>query len=260
MKKFLLLIVVLGLGFYVAWPAWSGYQIKTALDAGDADTLREKIDFVSVRESLRPAATHHAGQMLNDALRQNGSPVATVLDDDARATLLPKVVDSTLNQVVTPQNLIRIARHGGTVKDAVAKIVKEQMRGSLGGLSALSNLGKVRIGDEDGGAGTELDIGGLVGGIVGAATGNQSGLGDLFGGSNANQAEPARQPEPEPVAKTKSKKRKFSFDNIKTFGFAGPLGLQVGVAQDPKAKRADLTAEMGFRDFDWKLVALRPKF
>ena len=260
MKRLLLLIAVLGFGFYVAWPAWSGYQIKSALDSGDAETLRGKIDFVSVRESLRPAASHHAEGMMEDALKQAGGRVSTLLDDDAKAALLPKIVETTLNRVVTPQNLIRIARQGGTVKDAVAKIVKEQMRGSLGGLAGLSKLGKVKIGGEDGDAGTDLDIGGLVGGIVGAATGGkESGLGDLFGGgSKKRQAERAPEPAAQPV--NTSKKQKFGFDNIKTFGFAGPLGLQVGVAQDPKAKQPDVTAEMGFRGLDWKLVALRPKY
>jgi len=260
MKRLLLLIVLLGLGFYVAWPAWSGYQIKSALETGDAETLRNKIDFVSVRESLRPAASHHAEGMMSDALQQAGGPVSNILDDDAKAALLPKIVDTTLNRVVTPQNLIRISRHGGTIKDAVAKIVKEQMSGSLGGLAGLSKLGKVKIGGQDGDAGTDLDIGGLVGGIVGAATGGKkSGLGDLFGdGSKKRQTAVA--PDPAPKQQKTAKKRKFSLDNIKTFGLAGPLGLQLGVAQDPKAKQADITAEMGFRGFDWKLVALRPKF
>lgn len=267
MKRLIFLVLVLGLGFYVGWPAWSGYQIKSALDSGDAETLRKKIDFVSVRESLRPAATHHAKGMMQDALSQSGSPVATVLDDDTKASMLPKIVDSTLNTVVTPENLIRIARHGGTVKEAVEKIVKEQVSGSLGALSGLSKLGTVKIGeDENGEGGTDLDIGGLVGGIVGAATGNKNqegGLGDFIGGvTKRPQAEnvPAPEPEPEPTPAKPAKKQKFSLNNIKSIGFAGPLGLQVGVAQDPKAKQADVTAEMGFRDLDWKLVALRPKY
>lgn len=259
MKRLISLIIILGIGFYIGWPAWSGYQIKSALDAGNADTLRQKIDFVSVRQSLRPAATHHAEKMMNDALQTSNSPVATVLDDDTKATLLPNIVDATLDRVVTPENLIRIASQGGDVKDAVAKIVKEQMSGSLGGLSALSNLPKVRIGDEDGQDGTELDIGGLVGGIVGAATGNDQGLGGLLGGVGAPKKQAEVQPVAPPPAKKKTKK-KFGLDNIKSVGFAGPLGLQVGVAQDPKAKKPDLTAEMGFRDMDWKLVALRPRF
>lgn len=263
MKRLLFLVLVVGLGFYVGWPAWSGYQIKSALETGDAGTLRQKIDFVSVRRSLRPAADHYAKQMLDDALRSANSPVTTVLDDSTKNALLPKVVEGTLDRVVTPENLIRIASQGGSIKDAVAKIVKEQMGGALGGLSALTNIGKVKIGEgEDGSGGRELDVGELVGGIVGAVTGNDQGLGDLFG--NKPKDAPQANAEPEPAAapepKKAAKKQKFGLSNIKSFGFAGPLGLQVGVAQDAKAKGPDVTAEMGFRDMDWKLVAIRPKF
>ena len=258
MRRLLFLILLVGLGFYIGWPAWSGYQIKSALDAGDAATLSNKIDFVSVRQSLRPAATHYAEEMLEERLNSAGGPVATVIDEQTKSALLPKIVDSTLDRVVTPENLIRIASQGGAVKDAVAAIVKEQMGGALGGLPGLDKLGTVKIGGENGQGGTELDIGGLVGGIVGAATGNnEGGLGDLFGGGGEERKTAAA---PAPAPKRKGKKQKFGLDNIKSFGLAGPLGLQVGVAQDPKAKKPDLTAEMGFRDMDWKLVALRPRF
>ncbi|MCH9765540.1 MAG: DUF2939 domain-containing protein [Alphaproteobacteria bacterium] len=259
MKRLIVLIFLLAVGFYVAWPAWSGYQIKSALDAGDAATLRHKIDFVSVRQSLRPAATHHAEKMLTETL-QAGGPVSTVLDDQTKATLLPKIVDSTLDQVVTPENLIRIASQGGAIKDTITKIVKEQMGGSLGGIAGLGKLKGLKIGGGDGGGGdgVEIDIGGLVGGIVGGAT-NNKGLGELFGGDDEPEpAAPTPQPAAQPEAKTK--KPKYGLNNIKSFGFAGPLGLQVGVAKDAKAKLPDVTAEMGFRGMDWKLVGLHPRF
>lgn len=260
MKRLLLLVLLLGFGFYVAWPAWSGYSIKTALDSGDAATLRNKIDFVSVRESLRPAARFHAEKMMTEALQDSNSPVATVLDDRTKAALLPKIVDQSLDRVVTPENLIRIAAQGGEAKNVIAKIIKEQMGGALGGLSGLGNLGKVQIGGDNGEPKRELDIGGLVGGIVGAATGNKKGLGNLFGGSDDAKETPAPVAAADTEVDKPKKKRKIGIGNVKSVGFAGPLGLQVGVAQDASAKEPDLTAEMGFRDMDWKLVALRPRF
>lgn len=265
MKRLIALILVLAVGFYVGWPAWSGYQIKSALDRSDAATLRQKIDFPSVRESLRPAAAFHAEQMIDNALRSSNSPVTTVLNDQAKATMTKNIVSVTLDRVVTPENIIRIAKQGGTVKDAVAQIVREQMGSALGGLGNLSNLGKVRIGDDDGNRrGTELDIGGLVGGIVGAATGaRKSELGGLISGLGEapKDSQPeARAPEPQTAAASPKKEQRVGLDNIKSVGFTGPLGLQIGVAQSPSAKKPDLVAEMGFRDLDWKLVALRPTF
>lgn len=258
MKRLIFLIVVLALGFYVGWPAWSGYQINSALDAGEPKALEQKIDFPSVRDSLRPAARIHAERMLEDALQSSSSPVATVLDQDTKKRLLPQMVDSTLDRIVTPKNLIRIARHGGSLKEAVAKVVKEQMGGALGGLPGLSNLGNIRMRGSDGSE-SDLNIGELVGGIVGAATGKDDVLGGLFGGGKKRQADTTPTQHDTP-AQTKSKsKRKFGFDNITHVGFAGPLGLELGLAEKPGAKKDDVTIEMGFRDLDWKLVAVRPK-
>ena len=55
MRKALFLILGLFLIFYIAWPAWSGYRIYNALEKNDIATLERKIDFPSVRESLKPA-------------------------------------------------------------------------------------------------------------------------------------------------------------------------------------------------------------
>ena len=55
MRELLFLLLGLLLVFYVAWPAWSIYQIYDALEKNDATTLERKIDFPSVRESLKPA-------------------------------------------------------------------------------------------------------------------------------------------------------------------------------------------------------------
>jgi hypothetical protein len=49
-----LAIVLAGL-FYLAWPAWSAYQLKIALESGDVLGVERGIDFPSVRNSLRPA-------------------------------------------------------------------------------------------------------------------------------------------------------------------------------------------------------------
>lgn len=256
MKRLIFLILVLGLGFYVGWPAWSGYQIKNALEAGDPKTLQQKIDFPSVRDSLRPAARLQAERMLDEALQSSSSPVATVLDPDTKQRLLPKMVDSTLDRIVTPDNLIRIARHGGTIKEAVATVVKEQMGGAMGGLPGLANLGNIRVQGSEGSDG-DLSVGELVGGIVGAATGKDNVLGGLFGGTKKREPKPA--PSEAPKAPAAKSKPKLGIDNITHVGFAGPLGLELGLAEKPGAKKDDVTIEMGFRDLDWKLVAVRPR-
>ena len=50
----------------------------------------------------------------------------------------------------------------------------------------------------------------------------------------------------------------FGFSNIKNFGFAGPLGLQLGIAKDSSADAPDVTAQYSFTGFDWRLTKLTP--
>ena len=57
MRRLISLVVLAALGFYVAWPAYSLYRIRGALDAQDQQVLAAKVDFDSVRESLKPYAT-----------------------------------------------------------------------------------------------------------------------------------------------------------------------------------------------------------
>ena len=54
MRKLLILLILGAIGFYVGWPVYSAWQIKSALQNGDAGILSSKIDFDSIRTSLKP--------------------------------------------------------------------------------------------------------------------------------------------------------------------------------------------------------------
>ena len=41
--------------FYVAWPLYAGYGIKSSLDERNVETLNARVDFASVRTSLKPS-------------------------------------------------------------------------------------------------------------------------------------------------------------------------------------------------------------
>ena len=47
--------------------------------------------------------------------------------------------------------------------------------------------------------------------------------------------------------------------NIKRFAFTSPTSFEIGIAKDASGSEPDLTAQMGFRDMDWKLTGLVPK-
>lgn len=233
MKRLVWLVLVLAAGFYGLWPAYSGFMIRSALEDKDAGLLESKIDFASLKESLRPAATAQADKMLTQALQYGGSGGLT---EGLKQQLLPTIVDASLATIVTPQTLIRIYSEGGAVKDSVARIVQEQMGKTAGipGFDKLTGLTSAAGRDKTGGlGGLDLD---KLGGLLGKKKGAEA---------------PAPQPQ---VQQTP-----YGLDNIKRFGLAGPLAIELGLAKDPAAKEPDVTVEMGFTGNDWKLTALRPR-
>jgi hypothetical protein len=253
MKKLLALLVLALFGFYVAWPAWSGYRLATALQTGDADLLAAKIDFDSVRTGLRPMVEAEVGKRLDEQLRSAG-PLAGALGGDLRKQMVTRVAETAVAQLVTPANLIRIAREGGNVAGTVEKIVMEQIgKVSLPGLPSLP-----------GGGGSGGGLPGGLGNVLGGAIGGGGALGGLGGlpGLGAGQPKapaPAPAPVPAPTAsKPADSKPGYGLANIKRFGFAGPLGLAVSLAQDPAAAKPDVTAVMRFTGFDWKLAEVVP--
>jgi hypothetical protein len=241
MGKILGLVVLALLGFYVAWPAYTGYAIKSALDSDNATLLASKIDFDRLRESLKPAVTAEADKAATAAIQQGAGANAALLKQ-LQTQLLPAVVDKLLVDVVTPETVLRLNREGGNYKATLAQIIAEKMGGA--------SLGSVLGGGVKPGSG---GLGDLIGGI-GKAAGVDTGkaLGGLFGGPKPQ--EPAA-----PAPADGAPKRSVSLANIKTFGMNGPLGFSVGVAKDPSASVPDVTADIAFTGFDWKLVGLRPR-
>lgn len=256
MKRIIALVLVLLLGFYVAWPAWTGYQIKSALDAKDAAALERKIDFASVRTGLRPAATQKVGEMFEKMQGQAG-PTGSLIASQLKGDVIPKIIDTSLNTLVTPGNLIRVVSEGGTWKDNAERILREQV-----GKFPLPGLGGGEGGTRAGGGmglPGGLDLGAL-GGIadkMGINAGKAlEGLGGL-GGLGGNKPAPA--PAPAPATGAKEPPPQFGLGNIKRFAFLSPFAFEVGVAKDASATAPDVTAQMAFTGSDWKVVQVVPR-
>src|SRR5262245_26016658 len=99
------------LGFYVAWPAFSGYEIKSSLDGHNVEALNARIDFPSVRTSLKPAVAIKVDKVLTDALRKAGT-AGGALTDQLKARVMPQIVDGVLANLVKPEMMIRIYASG----------------------------------------------------------------------------------------------------------------------------------------------------
>jgi hypothetical protein len=115
MRRIVLLAILLLALFYVAWPAFSLHRINTALQRGDADLLAAKVDFDSVRESLRPFAAAEAGKVLGGL--DGGGGLGGVLGGEIKGQLQEKAVETILNGMVTPQGAIRMYQEGKSLHE-----------------------------------------------------------------------------------------------------------------------------------------------
>jgi len=236
------------IAFYIAWPAYSAYEIRNGLEKKDSALLEAKIDFTRLRASLRPAVTVAVEKAMTVALKKAG-PNAGQLTDQLRAQLMPRVVDAALANLVTPETLIRVHAEGADLKKVIDGIVAQSAAqpGGLGDLivvdpesgktDALGTLGKIA---EQFGIDPKAVLGGLA--------------------KKGDDEMPAETGTTEQSIVAEHKVALgYGFDNIKSFGLDGPLGLALGVARNPRARQADLTAEMSFVDGDWKLTGLVPR-
>ena len=230
--------------FYVAWPLWAGYDLKSSLDEGNVARLEQRIDFPSVRLSLRPAVAKTVEDAMADQLRKAGA-AGELISAQLKDTLMPRIVDGVLAALVTPDMLIRIHASGRSLKDTLESIVAERasQADGFGGLLVVS-------GAEPGGRGSRLDE---IAGAFGIDT--KKALGGL-GGAGAGTAESGAATS---RTTTSGSRPSYGLGNIKHVSVTGPLGLSIGVARDAKARQPDLTADMSFVGGSWKLTGLVPR-
>jgi hypothetical protein len=248
MKRLIGLIVLALLGFYVAWPAWTGYQIKTAIDAGDAATLDRKIDFASVRAGLKPAATVRVSEMF-DRMQSQAGPTGSLIATQIKGDVVPKIVETSLATLVTPENLIRVVKDGRAWKESVDSILREQ----IGKFPGIGGDGTTRGGGLQLPGGVELP-GGL------------SGLADKWSGkaleglnSLGKKPDAGPAPAPAPSAGGTAPSPAFGIGNVKRFAFLGPLAFEVGVAKDAAASEAEVLVQLAFTGGDWRVVQVVPR-
>ena len=263
MKRLIALVILLLVGFYVAWPAWSAYQIAAAIKARDSATLDRKIDFTNVRSTLRPAAEQKIGEFY-DKFQAQAGPTAALVVGQIKKDVIPKIAETALGTLVTASNLIRVVTEGGTLKQNAEKILQEQV-GKIGlpGLNGLGGAGGVQL---PGGIKLPGGLGGALGGLAGGGSGASGGLGDIAGklglpglGGASKPGSPVSEVATAPAPAAPAAPASYGLGNIKKFSFLGPLGFEIGVAKDAAATEPDVIAEMRFTGGDWRVTGVRPK-
>jgi Protein of unknown function (DUF2939) len=235
MKRIALVIglLLLPICFYGAWPAWSGYAIRNALQNQDAATLGAKIDFEQVQASMRPAVTQKVSEGFDRYQSQLG-PAGSAIMGQLKKDAVPRIVDASLRTLMTPEMIIRIASEAGPLKATIERIMREQL-------------------------GRGLPQGGIPTGETGQPIPLPQGLGGLLG----KVVKPSGGPTPVPAEPTASTPpappRKFSMANVRSFSFSGPLSFQVGLVKEPGTPEPDVTAQMSFTGGDWKITGLVPR-
>ena len=132
MKRVAGLVVLALLAFYGAWPAWNGYRIRAAIENQDAALLESKIAFDEVRASLKPVVKAEVDRNVERALKDAG-PLGGLIGNQLKGDLANRMVESAINSIVTPVNVIKIAHDGKNLREAIERVLAEQMGGIFGG-------------------------------------------------------------------------------------------------------------------------------
>ncbi|MCF6200032.1 MAG: DUF2939 domain-containing protein [Hyphomicrobiaceae bacterium] len=256
MLRILFLAVAVFVGGWVAWPAFSAYQIYSGMKSADVSVLRDKINWDSMRASLRPVVASEVEKSIG---KMGGKGLAGAMMPQLKRQFMPQIIDMAMKTVVTPKGLSQVMAHGGDVSSAVKKIVSKQV-GKLGGLGALTGGGS----GNSGGGGllggllggdSQKGIGGMLGGLLGNKKVREL-AGDKIGGVMGGMGKSDPAPEME---EDKPAKPSYGLGNIKRFAYTGLGAMELGVAKDPATEGSDVVAIMEFQNFDWKLTGLVPR-
>ncbi|MGE0024327.1 MAG: DUF2939 domain-containing protein [Hyphomicrobium sp.] len=248
MRSFGTIGVLAVAAFYIAWPLYAGYEIKSSLDTQNVEGLNAHVDFPSVRISLKPAVTAKVEQVVTDALGRAGR-AGGALAERLKAEILPRIVDGVLATLVTPEMMIRIHASGKSLKEALDGLVIEQASATqgFGGMLVVPPEG------EAAGSQSKLEE---IAGKLGIDTSK------VFGGTVSKAAEPVVAPPPSsalPAVGDGKNRPKYGVGNIKHFSVSGPLALSIGVSRDASTRKPELTADLSFVDGSWKLTGLVPE-
>ena len=124
MRRRLLTVTLLGAllvsAAYIAVPFWTAWAIREAIKTGDSAYLARKIDFASVRETLRPSLAQVAFDMPNpDAAEPAPKPG---LWKRIKAYWGRSAIDRFVDSYVTPEGLPKMFQWRKTYREATGTV------------------------------------------------------------------------------------------------------------------------------------------
>ncbi|MEM8973366.1 MAG: DUF2939 domain-containing protein [Pseudomonadota bacterium] len=106
--KLLLAVSLMGVSLYVASPFYAAWTIRQAMKTNDVALLKEKVDWVSVRSSLRQSIATHA-KLLPVAIAE-GRKLRPTMWQRIKAVFGASMLDRFMDQYITPNGLPKLYR------------------------------------------------------------------------------------------------------------------------------------------------------
>lgn len=111
---------------YIVSPFWAAWQLREAIRTGDRDTISRKVEWPSVRASLRESISHQSELL----------PSATALGSEVKPTFWQRVksafgatmLDRFVESYITPDGLPKLANHSRGWRNAVTGKTTDQDR------------------------------------------------------------------------------------------------------------------------------------
>ena len=110
MRKWLIpgFIVVCG-GLYVASPFWAAWSLREALRSGDTATIEQRVQWQSVRSSLKASLATNA-QLLSQA-NDAGAAIRPTMWQRVKSAFGATMLDRFIETYVTPEGLPQLFRY-----------------------------------------------------------------------------------------------------------------------------------------------------
>jgi Protein of unknown function (DUF2939) len=123
LRKFVVLVCIalsLGVGYAVS-PIWMAMDLKRAVRQGDLETLETRVDWPSVRASLKAslAELERAREAESTA---RGLPRPSLWQRIKAAAAPARYADTLVERYVTPDNVVRLAAAKGSFRAVLARV------------------------------------------------------------------------------------------------------------------------------------------
>ena len=265
--------ILLAVGFYVVWPAWTAYQIRDAMIRKDTATLASHIDERAMQRAMRATVAAEVRRTMDRLLSELG-PAGQILAPQIKDEIAARLTLASQAAFATPGNIMRAVAAKDPAK-VIEDIVVAEAR-TAGGIMGLSRqiIAREQQAPRAGtaSAAAKTPEKGAVPGRpspfrtvgdaekpleppAGTKTGGAARPWRTVGGDQPPGTAPGAT---KPVEVPKGPYDSLGLTNIRRIAFKGALVIVADLEREQKWGGGAFTARLAFRGTGWKLVAIEP--